>query len=86
MLILTRKVKESITIGNDITISVLEMRGNQVRLGVEAPKDTPVHRTEIYRTIIEENTKAAAAPKDLSEYLESMPLKGPTMALNKKIL
>ena len=66
MLVLTRKVGESITIGNDIVVTVLEIRGNQIRIGVEAPKQTPVNRTEIYESIVEQNVKASEAPVDLA--------------------
>lgn len=51
MLILTRKVGESVLIGDDISITVLSVRGNQVKLGVEAPKEASVHREEIYQRI-----------------------------------
>ena len=51
MLILTRKVGESVLIGEDISITVLSVRGNQVKLGVEAPKEVSVHREEIYQRI-----------------------------------
>lgn len=53
MLILTRKVGESVLIGDDISISVLSVRGNQVKLGVQAPKEVSVHREEIYRRILQ---------------------------------
>jgi carbon storage regulator len=59
MLVLTRKAEESITVGNGITVKVIEIKGNQVRLGIEAPKDTPVHRTEIFEKIVQENRRAA---------------------------
>ena len=51
MLILTRKVGESVLIGDDISITILSVRGNQVKLGVEAPKEVSVHREEIYQRI-----------------------------------
>ena len=51
MLILTRKVGESVLIGDDISITVLSVRGNQVKLGVQAPKEVSVHREEIYQQI-----------------------------------
>ena len=51
MLILTRKVGESVLIGNDISITILSVHGNQVKLGVEAPKEVSVHREEIYQRI-----------------------------------
>jgi carbon storage regulator len=51
MLVLSRKKDESIVINNDITIVVVEIRGDKVRLGVEAPKEVPVHRREVYDAI-----------------------------------
>ncbi|MES2826483.1 MAG: carbon storage regulator CsrA [Pseudomonadota bacterium] len=51
MLILTRRIGETIIIGDDVNITVLGVQGNQVRLGVNAPKETPVHREEIYNKI-----------------------------------
>ena len=53
MLILTRKVGESVLIGDDISITVLSVRGNQVKLGVQAPKEVSVHREEIYQRILQ---------------------------------
>ena len=51
MLVLSRKKNESIVINNDITIVVVEIRGDKVRLGIEAPKEVPVHRREVYEAI-----------------------------------
>ncbi|HLW63802.1 MAG TPA: carbon storage regulator CsrA [Gemmataceae bacterium] len=51
MLVLSRKKNESIVINNDITITVVEIRGDKVRLGIVAPKDVPVHRQEVYDAI-----------------------------------
>ncbi|AFF25179.1 carbon storage regulator [Pasteurella multocida subsp. multocida str. HN06] len=51
MLILTRKVGESLLIGDDISITILNIRGNQVKIGIKAPKDVSVHREEIYQGI-----------------------------------
>ena len=62
MLILTRRVGESLMVGDDITITVLGVKGNQVRIGVNAPKDVAVHREEIYNRIQEGDE--AAAPED----------------------
>jgi carbon storage regulator len=58
MLILTRRVGETIVIGDDITVTVLGVKGNQVRLGVGAPRDVSVHREEIYHRIAEEGGAA----------------------------
>jgi carbon storage regulator len=51
MLVLSRKKNESIVIANDIVITVIEVRGDKVRLGIVAPKDVPVHREEVYEAI-----------------------------------
>ena len=51
MLVLSRKKNESIVINNDITVTVVEIRGDKVRLGIEAPKDITVHRREVYEAI-----------------------------------
>jgi carbon storage regulator len=60
MLVLSRKKNESIVINNDIVITVVEIRGDKVRLGIEAPKDVPVHRQEVYEAI--HGAKAPSAP------------------------
>lgn len=59
MLVLTRKRDESIMIGDEIKFTVVDVRGDQVKLGIEAPRHIPVHREEIYREIQEENRRAA---------------------------
>jgi carbon storage regulator len=56
MLILTRRVGESLMIGDNVNVTVLGIRGNQVRIGVDAPKDVAVHREEIYERIQQEKT------------------------------
>jgi len=61
MLILSRKVNETIMIGDDISVSVFEVRGDQVRIGVEAPRNVKVFRREVYDAIIAENKAAAEA-------------------------
>jgi carbon storage regulator len=68
MLILTRKLGERITIGDDITITLLEVRGTQIKLGIEAPKGISIHRQEIYERIRETNLSSAkVSTSDLSE-------------------
>ncbi|PIQ44202.1 MAG: carbon storage regulator [Gammaproteobacteria bacterium CG11_big_fil_rev_8_21_14_0_20_46_22] len=62
MLILTRRIGESIVIGDNVTITVLGVKGNQVRVGVDAPRDVSVHREEIYQRILNET-----APEETTE-------------------
>lgn len=64
MLVLTRKVNQSIVIGDEIEVVVLEVRGEQVRIGVRAPKSISVHRKEVYEQIRQENLIAASASTD----------------------
>ncbi|OGC93935.1 MAG: carbon storage regulator [candidate division Zixibacteria bacterium RBG_16_48_11] len=71
MLILTRKLGESITIGDDVKITVLGIQGQQVRLGIVAPQKIAVHREEIYLKIQQENKKAAQTPKEELDRLAS---------------
>ncbi|MCH5267638.1 MAG: carbon storage regulator CsrA [Lachnospiraceae bacterium] len=58
MLALARKVNESIMIGNDIEITILEIKGDQIKIGVNAPKSVPIYRKELYVQIQEENKQA----------------------------
>jgi len=62
MLILTRRVGETVMIGNEVTVTVLGVKGNQVRIGVNAPKDVAVHREEIYERIKREEDNDGRSP------------------------
>lgn len=69
MLILTRRSGERITIGEEIRLTVLEIKGKQVRLGIEAPPDTVVHREEVFLRIQRENRRAARSNVEAVETL-----------------
>ncbi len=64
MLILTRKSGEAIRIGDEVTLRIIEIRGNQVRLGVEAPRNLPIHREEIYSQIHSQASWAVPVPTE----------------------
>ena len=61
MLALTRKKGESLVINNNIEISILEVRGDQIKIGITAPKDVPIYRKEVYKQIQEENRASVSA-------------------------
>lgn len=67
MLILTRRVGETLMIGDDVTVTVLGVKGNQVRIGVNAPKDIAVHREEIYERIKREQESGIEGQTNLEE-------------------
>lgn len=69
MLILTRRVGETVMIGDDVTVTVLGVKGNQVRIGVNAPKDVAVHREEIYERIRREHEDEGDSPEESDESL-----------------
>lgn len=75
MLVLTRKLGESIAIDDHIKIRVVQIKGKQVRLGIEAPKDTKIHREEVYMAIQDQNQQSVAPSSDslksLSKLLKS---------------
>ncbi|MBZ4683468.1 MAG: carbon storage regulator [Fusobacteriaceae bacterium] len=66
MLVLSRKKNESIIIGDDIEVIVVDIKGDQVKLGIKAPRSVSVHRAEVYEEIQAENRKAAETPKEIS--------------------
>jgi len=72
MLILTRKLGESITIGDDIKITFLDIKGKQLRMGIDAPKHVSVYRGEIYQAIQEQNLEAAASDLHISKVWERL--------------
>jgi carbon storage regulator len=63
MLILTRRVGESLMVGDDITVTVLGVKGNQVRIGVNAPRDVAVHREEIFNRIQDDDVSKSEKPE-----------------------
>ena len=69
MLVLTRRAGESIVIGNDIVVTVLEARGDQVRIGIDAPRKVAVHREEVFRQVERENAAAVASADRASAML-----------------
>ncbi len=72
MLILTRKLGESIVIGDEIKITFLGMTGKQLRIGIEAPRNVSVHRAEIYQAIQEQNVQASASDIGISDLWEQL--------------
>ncbi|MGV3263747.1 carbon storage regulator CsrA [Cytobacillus pseudoceanisediminis] len=74
MLVLTRRLKESIMVGDDVEISILSIEGDQVKLGISAPKNVDIHRKEIYLSIQQENSSAtqtdASAIESLSNFFK----------------
>lgn len=65
MLALARKINQSIMIGSDIEITLLEIKGDQVKIGINAPKSVPIYRNEIYMQIQDENKKASEGEIDV---------------------
>jgi carbon storage regulator len=79
MLVLARRLNESIMIGDDIEVVVIDIKGDQVKLGIKAPKNVPIHRLEIYQEIKQENIAATRSELDpeklkkLSDLLKKEP-------------
>lgn len=73
MLVLTRKTDQSIMVGSDIEITILEVRGEQVRIGIRAPRQVSVHRKEVFEQIKLENLSASEAPDILPTLDQLLP-------------
>jgi carbon storage regulator len=71
MLILTRRINETLNIGDDVQVTVLGIKGNQVRIGINAPRDVPVHREEIYQRIKREERMEGDDQPDAAEEFSS---------------
>ena len=71
MLVLTRKPGESIVIGQDIVITVIEIKGGQVRIGIDAPREVQVHREEVFEQVRQENLAAVASIEEARKAVES---------------
>ncbi|HUW78814.1 MAG TPA: carbon storage regulator CsrA [Candidatus Nanopelagicaceae bacterium] len=74
MLILSRRVGESVMIGDDVVVTVLDVRGDSIRIGIQAPKDVQVHREEVYAAVIAANQAAASSsPEKLAKLAAMLP-------------
>ena len=71
MLVLSRHRDESIMIGDDVVVTIVDIRGDKVRLGIQAPNDIPVHRQEVYEAIQRENRRSAQTDSDAARQLKS---------------
>jgi len=72
MLVLTRKLGETIAIDDHIKIVVVQIKGKQVRLGIQAPKETKIHREEVYSAIREQNEEAVKTPAALAQVSKAL--------------
>ena len=72
MLVLTRKLGESIAIDDNIKIVVVQIKGKQVRLGIQAPKETKIHRQEVYDSIKDQNEEAMNAPHEMGKVSKAL--------------
>ncbi|QEG34173.1 carbon storage regulator CsrA [Bythopirellula goksoeyrii] len=69
MLVLSRQRDESIIIGDNVVITIVDVRGDKVKLGIEAPKEIPVHRREVYEAILRENRQASLLKPEDTQFL-----------------
>jgi carbon storage regulator len=72
VLVLTRRANQSIMIGHDIVVTVLEVRGDQIRIGIRAPREVDVHREEVFRQLQAANRQAASPGRDALEALGAL--------------
>lgn len=72
VLVLSRRANESLMIGDDVVITVLEVRGDQVRLGIKAPRSVAVHREEVFAELVKQNQAAASPDADSLDALEAL--------------
>ena len=82
MLVLTRKAKQSIMIGDGIEVTVVEIRGDAVRLAIDAPRQVPVHRKEVYEEIQRENREASAVSVEDAAAIERLLSGGKSTAVD----
>lgn len=73
MLVLSRRPGESIVIGNQVVVTVIEVRGDQIRIGIDAPRDIQVHREEVFRELETQNTQAAGSVDRAKRMVARMP-------------
>jgi carbon storage regulator len=83
VLVLTRRANQSIMIGDDVVVTVLEVRGDQVRIGIRAPRSVTVHREEVFRELAETNRAAASPTKGALDGLSA--LRPPKAADDRRI-
>ena len=77
MLVLSRRIGESIVIGNEVVVRVIDVRGDQVRLGIDAPRDVQIHREEVFLELQKENESAATASARTRDLVGRMPGRPP---------
>jgi carbon storage regulator len=82
VLILTRRIGESVVIGDDIVLTIVEVRGDSVRLGIDAPRSVTVHREEVYRELQAANQRAASPASEAIDNLKALitPAEAPATA------